>query len=334
MTRGRIIAGVVVLAVLGALGGGYAYSRATNVTAVTTATVTKQAITVTVNASGTVVPDAAVGVYAGVGGTLSSVAVTDGAKVAKGDVLAKIATGPLKLAVQQAESEWAAARAMPTGTTRLRTARNEAIQAARAAVDQARADLKKATIKAPSSGIVTVPDTTQKGAATTAGAQLFTITDPARLRFEAQVDEADVARVKTGQKAAVNLDAFPSKPVAGKVSLIKGTSVKTDTGGNAYPTRITLDSTKGVLRGMSGSADIAVSSVPDALVVPIQAVLADGSKRYVFVVTPDHKLVKTGVTLGESTDTLAQVTTGLNAGMLVVTSQLTALTDGMSVRVQ
>lgn len=334
MTRGRIIAGVVVLAVLGALGGGYAYSRATNVTAVTTATATKQSLTVNVNASGTVVPDATVGVYAGVAGTLSSVKVTDGTKVAKGDTLARLATGPLKLAVQQAESQWAAARAMPTSTRKLRAARNEAIQAAWAAVEYARANLTKATVKAPAGGTVSVPDTTQRGAATTAGAQLFTITDPTRLRFEAQVDEADVARVKTGQKAAVSLDAFPGKPLPGTVTLIKGASVKTDTGGNAYPTRITLDSTKGILRGMSGSADIAVSSVPDALVVPTQAVLADGSKRYVFVVTSEHKLVKTEVTLGESTDTMTQVTTGLTAGTIVVTSQLTGLTDGMSVRVQ
>jgi multidrug efflux pump subunit AcrA (membrane-fusion protein) len=84
---------------------------------------------------------------------------------------------------------------------------------------------------------------------------------------------------------------------------------------------------------MSGSADIEIESVAGALVVPIEAVLSDGGKKYVFTVTGD-KVAKVEVTTGALTDTTAEVLTGIKVGDVVATSQLTVLTDGTTVRVQ
>jgi hypothetical protein len=51
----------------------------------------------------------------------------------------------------------------------------------------------------------------------------------------------------------------------------------------------------------------------------------------VFVVS-NNKVAKVEVTTGALTDTSAQVLTGLKDGDVVATSQLTTLTDGMTVR--
>ena len=77
---------------------------------------------------------------------------------------------------------------------------------------------------------------------------------------------------------------------------------------------------------------LAAQAVPGALVVPAQAVLTAGGKRYVFKVGPG-KVVRTEVGVGASTDTQTHITSGLAAGDVVATSQLTALKDGASVNV-
>jgi hypothetical protein len=82
---------------------------------------------------------------------------------------------------------------------------------------------------------------------------------------------------------------------------------------------------------MSGSADIEVEAVSGALTVPIEAILDDNGKKFVFVVS-NNKVAKVEVTTGALTDTSAQVLTGLKDGDVVATSQLTTLTDGMTVR--
>jgi len=84
---------------------------------------------------------------------------------------------------------------------------------------------------------------------------------------------------------------------------------------------------------MSGSVDIEVNAVSGALTVPIEAILDDAGKKYVFVVKAD-KVAKVEVTTGALTDVRAQVLTGLAAGDTVATNNLTALTDGMTVRTQ
>ena len=66
--------------------------------------------------------------------------------------------------------------------------------------------------------------------------------------------------------------------------------------------------------------------------MPVQAVFADAGKRYVYKVA-DGKVAKTEVAVGASTDTQAQIVSGLAAGDVVATTQLTALTDGVGVHV-
>jgi multidrug efflux pump subunit AcrA (membrane-fusion protein) len=63
-------------------------------------------------------------------------------------------------------------------------------------------------------------------------------------------------------------------------------------------------------------------------------VLDENGKKFVYVLGSDSKVKKTEVEVGAMTDTLAEITSGLADGDTVVTSQLTALKDGQTVKVK
>ena len=220
-----------------------------------------------------------------------------------------------------------------------------AVDSASYALRLAQDTLDKATLTAPIDGVVvfnavgapgtdgTLPKASV-GAAVAPGSAPFTVVDLGSLNFNAQVDEADVAKVKADMTAKVSLDAFVATTFPGKVKSIRATAVQTTTGGIAFPVLVAIDQTKDrILLGMSGSVDIEVNAVSGALTVPIEAILDDAGKKYVFVVKAD-KVAKVEVTTGALTDVRAQVLTGLTAGDTVATNNLTALTDGMTVRTQ
>jgi HlyD family secretion protein len=109
-----------------------------------------------------------------------------------------------------------------------------AVDQATASLNDAKSSLAKTTIYAPMSGRVTrlvieqgetaVPGTFNKDAAT-----LLTISDMSKLETRVKVDETDVARIKIGDSAQVQIDAFPDTTFVGRVSKISNSSVKAAT---------------------------------------------------------------------------------------------------------
>jgi RND family efflux transporter MFP subunit len=423
VSRGRLIAGIVVLVVIAAIVGGVFYSSAASAPSVTTATATAQTLSVTVTASGKIEPASRADVFAPTAGTLDSVSVSDGATVTAGQTLAVMDTQPLEVQLLQAKAglsgakaqlaainmgvpsaidkaaaqagvnaaqaaydgasgayaavfslhgadpsweatlaqmalaekqAYAALESAKSGSNKLslaakvsaaKASANAAVDSANAAVRYAQDNLDNATLVAPIDGIVIFNPTgapgtdgmIPKAAAGTAvapGTAVFTVIDYSKLYFDAQVDEADISKVATGMKANVTLDAFANATFTGTVSSIRRTAIQTTTGGIAFPVLLSVsEAGNNLLVGMSGSADIEVNSVTGALTVPIEAVLSSNGKSYVFVVK-NNKVTQVAVTTGVLTDTSAQVLTGLAQGDVVATSQLTSLTDGMTVRVQ
>jgi RND family efflux transporter MFP subunit len=429
VSRGKIIAGVVVLLTVAAVVGGVVYSSAAGAVSVTTAKATTETLGVVVTASGKIEGAHRSDVYPPAAGTLASVKVSDGETVTAGQTLAVMDTSPLKLQVRQAASALAAARSSldavergvpsavdraaasaslgaaksaydaaksaysafkgaydsaPAATqasmeatltqllvaeksayasvegarsaagklsaaarvTLAKRAATLAVTSAKSAYDLARDTLSSATLTAPIDGVVVFNATglagtdgatpkAEKGSALTPGTAPFTVTDLSDVSFDAQVDEADIAKVSAGMVASITLDAYPDTSFSGTVSAVRATAVQTTTGGIAFPVLISVDgSSSRLLVGMSGSTDIQVSAVSGALTVPIEAVLDDGSAKYVFVLTSSDTVTKTKVVTGTLTDTSAQITSGISAGDTVVTSQLTSLSDGMTVKPQ
>jgi HlyD family secretion protein len=113
-------------------------------------------------------------------------------------------------------------------------AAKHAVDQATASLSDAKSALSKTTIYAPMAGRVTrlaveqgetaVPGTFNKDAAT-----LLTISDMSVLETRVKVDETDVARIKVGDSAQVQIDAFPDTTFIGRVTKISNSSVKAAT---------------------------------------------------------------------------------------------------------
>jgi multidrug resistance efflux pump len=100
----------------------------------------------------------------------------------------------------------------------LRTAEARA-EAARGAVAAAEALLAQTRIAAPADGRVTLRNA-EPGEVVTPGFPIVRIADLARVWLRVYVPEPQIGRVKTGQRAAVSVDAFPGRAFPGVVTEI------------------------------------------------------------------------------------------------------------------
>lgn len=144
MNRKAVITIAVIAAAVVAAGGGVAYASLNNTVQVKVATASLAKLAVTVDAPGTVAAANQRGVYPPTAATIAKVEVADGDRVSAGQVLVRLNTAPLKLAVAQAEAALATARAQASSASNAApsgsevAAANRAISAANSALSTAK----------------------------------------------------------------------------------------------------------------------------------------------------------------------------------------------------
>jgi HlyD family secretion protein len=152
------------------------------------------------------------------------------------------------------------------------------VASATAAVTQARADLQsdktdleKASIRSPINGVVLTRevDPGQTVAASFQAPVLFTLAeDLSKMELQVDVDEADVARVREGQKATFSVDAWPGRQFEAVITRVGYGSQEKD-GVVSYLTVLAVNNDDLSLRpGMTGTADITTLVRKNALLVP------------------------------------------------------------------
>ena len=151
----------------------------------------------------------------------------------------------------------------------------------------------------------------------TASQTLITIPEVDRMLLQALVSEADVHKLKTGQPAAIRLEAFPGLRLTGKVAGV-GTIASSNSDRPREDKRfdlvVELDSADPGLRPqMTARADIDLGERPNVLLIPVNAVferdglpVAHVSHRWSTETRP--------VQLGESNGQYVEVLSGLNEG--------------------
>jgi HlyD family secretion protein len=183
-----------------------------------------------------------------VSGTISALYVDFNDRVNKGQVIARLDTTLLNAALRDALSglERVSALAQQAAAERKRArslfardliARAELEQAeasarvaaanlssARAQVERARINLRYAIIESPIDGIVLsrAVELGQTVAASFNTPTLFTLAgDMDTMRVQAAVDEADIGRLRVGQKATFSVDAYPDTVFTGTVEQVR-----------------------------------------------------------------------------------------------------------------
>ena len=132
-------------------------------------------------------------------------------------------------------------------------------------------DIKKAVIRSPINGIVLdrQVDPGQTVAASFQTPTLFTLAeDLTKMKLIIDVDEADIGNVRVGQTSRFRVDAYPDRTFASRVSEVRSTP-KTSNGVVTYQTVLTVDNSERLLQpGMTATADITVTQINDAVLVP------------------------------------------------------------------
>jgi len=178
--------------------------------------------------------------------------------------------------------------------------------------------IKLATLVTPIEGIVTKIDTPIAGVNITP-VQEFVIADPARMRFVANVDEADISLVQPGQKVIITLDAFPEEKFEGSLEKIAFASKTTSGGGTAFEIEVSLPENKDekFKIGMNGDAEIITQEKQLVLVVPIEALKTqDGTSSVQIIENQKIKLVP--VQKGLESETDVEITSGIPEGQIVI----------------
>lgn len=154
-----------------------------------------------------------------------------------------------------------------------------------AALAQARIDLQRTKITSPVNGIV-IKRAIERGqtvAASLQAPELFVIAQNlSDMQVDASIDEADVSRVRTGQRASFTVDAFPGQTFEGEVRQVRKAAQNvanvvtyvavvgfTNTGGRLLPgmtanVRVITDSRENVLKIPNSALRVRIAGVEPA----------------------------------------------------------------------
>jgi macrolide-specific efflux system membrane fusion protein len=222
--------------------------------------------------------------------------------------------------VRQLAASGAATRAELSAALRLvETARAKANEAS-AVLDAARAQLSYTRIHAPIGGVVATVST-QEGetvAASFAAPTFVTIVDLERLEVWAYVDETDIGRIETGQRARFSVDTWPDESFEGRVVDVRPTAELRDNVVN-YVTRIEiLPFADRLLRPeMTATVHIDLDGRTRATSVPNGAIRRDAGGAYVLIAS-DDRLQRRSVQLGFRGSEFTELNAGVELGERVL----------------
>ena len=145
------------------------------------------------------------------------------------------------------------------------------VSKARAALEADETDLSKSVIRSPINGVVLTRDVGpgQTVAASFTAPVLFVLAqDLKQMDLLANVDEADVGKVREGQTASFNVPAYPDRSFEAKITQVRY-GASTTSGVVTYETLLFVNNPDLALRpGMTATADITVKKVENALLAP------------------------------------------------------------------
>jgi Cu(I)/Ag(I) efflux system membrane fusion protein len=175
-------------------------------------------------------------------------------------------------------------------------------------------------VRSTADGFVTARNVVP-GAAVQPGAALFEVASLSKVWLLAEVFEQDAARLRIGQKATLELAAFPGERFAGRVQFIYPTvSVASHT----LRVRLEFANRPGpggvkLRPGMYGNVALELPSA-SGLVIPAEALVDTGDHQYVFVAKDAGRFEPRLVRVGGRAAQKVQIAEGLAEGEVVVTN--------------
>jgi RND family efflux transporter MFP subunit len=321
-----------------------------------------------ISANGYVVARTKASVSAKIPGRLSYLGVSEGSRVRRGEIIARLESGDVAAALEAAranvgtvEAQLAQARRDLARAEQLKksdvvsdldveNARTQVdvltaqLASAHAQVDLSAANLENTNVRAPFDGTVlrkdaevgeiVAPSSAGGGLTRTA---IVTMADLGTLEVEVDVNEAYIAQVRNGQAARITLDAYPDTSFDGRVRQVVPTADRQKA--TVLVKVAILDKDPRILPEMGARVVFvprvgpgAAVTVPRRVLVPSAAIVSDGAGKHVWTV--EHGVVKSQpVELGAEREGRVEVRSGLSGGESVVLDPPAGLRDGAKVRI-
>jgi HlyD family secretion protein len=262
----------------------------------------------------------------------------DSAKLdaSKGEIVSKIEGDEAKLAVTDSQSK------LDQATQKVKSDVASAaadIEGKKQKYDKALFDVRLAehriaalTLRSPLDGVVTVLTNWRagnefvfgggrefkEGDRAWPGAGILEIPDLTTLRLDVRADETDRARIATGQTASIHVDAVPDREFTGR--LVEISTMATVDFGSGWPfsrnfeVEVGVDQADERLRpGINATARLAVDRVPDAVLVPPEAVFQKAGESVAYVLRGSH-FEERPIEVGRRSESNLLISQGLKPG--------------------
>lgn len=346
---------IAVLVGVAALGFGCqkkaAPAKAEKVSNVKVWTIAQQTVQPYVEAIGSLKPNDEVIISPEVDGILKTIRVDEGSTVSAGMVLAEIKDTDYRLAVDQAQAALRQAEASLANTkleyqrkesllkedlvtkqqfddvsTRLTIATQD-LDRAKAGLSLARERLGKTIIRSPLTGVVRQKMATA-GDFVRASAPILAViqNDPLKLNFS--VSEKDIGALKPGQDVVFTVDSFPSREFTGKLNILYPSL---DERSRTLPVEALVPNADRFLRpGLFARVKVYIAAPRQAVVVPITAILYEGTRIRAFVLEGD-KARERALKVGDKYGEVLEVLDGVRAGEQLIVVGQNQIVDGTKV---
>jgi len=279
-------------------------------------------------------------VAANAAGRVEWIGLREGQTVQKDELLAKIDVSAHKAALEHAKAAYNLANHLCERRRRLYA--NKII--AKEELDQSETQLKLALTdleqikvkyshgfpKSPITGIINHLYV-DVGEYADIGKPIADIVNIDRIKINVRMPELDVRYVKKGQKTPIKIDAFAERPLIGTVDFV---SFKADPATKTFLVRSVIDNPEHDIRpGMIGRVAFVRRIIPNAVTVPLFAIVDKGGERIVFIEkdgVAESRTISIGVIEGDR----VQITSGLEVGDHLIVKGHTEVEDGMKVSVK
>jgi len=151
------------------------------------------------------------------------------------------------------------------------------------------------------------------------------------VEVEVNVVERDLPKIREGQAAQLEADAYPDEIFEGMVERI---TPVVDLASRTATVQIKIPNEDHRLKpGMFARIKILVKERKDVLIIPRDAIILEDSSNYVFVVKDDNNVQRKKIEIGLNEDNKFEVIKGLDEGEIVVTMGNARLKDGDTVEI-
>ena len=348
---------LIVFAVLLLSGSGVYAARSylfDNQTPVKVALVARGSINSYVFVSGNVINRNELAISSQVPGVIARIAVREGDKVHKGDVLAildereaeirlqkyaaSLKTAEQNLAVNRADLAHLEAvlvvggesqKTVDSARQRLATVQSELDQL-RDDERLARLQLEKYTLRSPVDGVVTL-NATRVGATVNSGEALFRLAPTGNREIEVKMDVVDSDVATPGKTVVVSSDAYPGREWQEKISWVAPAATREGVHSNLIVRIAITKNSPALILGQQMDVKIPGVTANNVIVVPSDAIIYNQNKPFVATIANGHvHLVEVAIAAADLQHT--EIKSGLAIGQQIIEPEGKTLLEGDAVR--